>query len=290
MANSLVFLADDLEKPMTAEQFLRRHKGISHRMLVRLKHTPGGISCNGNPIRTIDTIFPGDRIVLTEPEHSSGLIPSSHIHVPILMETASYILYNKPPGMPVHPSQGHHDDTLGNVFAAAFPTLPFRPVYRLDRDTSGICLIAKSAYSAKLLQGQIRKRYLALVCGILTSPGTVNAPIARETDSIIRRCIRADGKPSVTHFVPLGNDGQYTLLELTLETGRTHQIRVHMAYLGYPLAGDSLYGGDLSRFQQHMLHCASVEFPDPDTHETVSVTCPWDAISQVLPGITHAVL
>lgn len=286
MANSLVFLADDLEQPMTAEQFLRRRKGISHRMLVRLKHTPGGICCNGKPIRTIDPISSGDRIVLTEPEQSSGLTPSSHLHVPILTETASYILYNKPPGMPVHPSQGHHNDTLGNVFAAAFPTLPFRPVYRLDRDTSGICLIAKSAYSAKLLQGQIQKRYLALVCGILTSPGTVNAPIARESDSIIRRCVRADGKPAVTHFVPLGNDDQYTLLELTLETGRTHQIRVHMAHLGYPLAGDSLYGGDLSRFQRHMLHCASVEFSDPDTHEMVSVTCPWDVSEQPFPGIS----
>ena len=136
-------------------------------MLVRLKRIPGGICCNGAPIRTIDPVRYGDEIVLTDRENASALQPAA-VSVPVLDETGSYIIYNKPAHMPVHPSQGHHSDTLGNVFAAQFPELPFRPVYRLDRDTSGICLAAKSAYAAKQLQGSTRKTYLALVCGILT--------------------------------------------------------------------------------------------------------------------------
>lgn len=167
----------DCPDPMTLEQFLRRHKGVSHRMLVRLKRIPGGICCNGAPIRTIDPVRYGDEIVLTDRENASALQPAA-VSVPVLDETDSYIIYNKPAHMPVHPSQGHHSDTLGNVFAAQFPELPFRPVYRLDRDTSGICLAAKSAYAAKQLQGSTRKTYLALVCGILTESGTVDAPIA----------------------------------------------------------------------------------------------------------------
>lgn len=258
---------------LTLEQFLRQHKGVSHRMLTRLKRIDHGICCNGKPIRTIDTVQVGDKIVLSEPIQESHFPPSDRV-VPILAERASYILYDKPPDMPVHPSHGHYDDTLANVFAAAFPELPFRAVYRLDRDTSGICLIAKSAYAAKQLQHHLQKRYCALVCGIITTAGTIDAPIARTADSVITRHVSPEGKPAVTHYQPLGNNGTYTLLELWLETGRTHQIRVHMAHLGHPLAGDSLYGGDCTQFQRHMLHCTSLTFTEPDTGERITVESP----------------
>ena len=197
----------------------------------------------------------------------------------MLGETDSYIVYNKPAGMPVHPSQGHHGDTLGNVFAAQFPQLPFRPVYRLDSDTSGICLVAKSAYAAGQLQGSTRKTYLALVCGELSTGGTIDAPIGRAEGSVLCRCVRPEGKPAVTHYMPLRSDGAYTLLSLRLETGRTHQIRVHMAYLGYPLAGDRLYGTSSEQFPHHMLHCDSLEFSDPETGECrqFSAACPWNS-------------
>ena len=116
------------------------------------------------------------------------------------------------------------------------------------------------------------------VCGILTESGTVDAPIGRQDGSVIRRCVRADGKPAVTHFVPLRHSDRYTLLSLRLETGRTHQIRVHMAHLGYPLAGDDLYGGDTRDFSHHMLHCDSLEFLDPVTGELrqYAAECPWE--------------
>lgn len=285
MPEPLIFIVDCPDQPLTVEQFLRRKKGVSRRMLVRLKHTPGGICCNGKPIRTIDPVFAGDQILLTEPEITPHLTPAVSSFVPVLGETASYVLYAKPPDMPIHPSHGHHDDTLGNIFAARYPELPFRPVYRLDRDTSGICLVAKSAYAAKRLQGCIKKQYLALVCGILSTSGTVNAPIGRREGSVICRCVRSDGKPAVTHYKPLGSDGTYTLLSLVLETGRTHQIRVHMGYLGHPLAGDGLYGGDQSRFSHHMLHCTSLEFPDPDSGEMVLVELPWEEIQGIGLGM-----
>ena len=180
-----------LPQPMTAEQFLRRHKGVSHRMLVRLKRLPPGICRNDSQIRPIAMVQFGDETVLTDCEVPSALAPSAAA-VPVLGETDSYIVYNKPAGMPVHPSQGHHGDTLGNVFAAQFPQLPFRPVYRLDSDTSGICLIAKSAYAAGQLQGSTRKTYLALVCGELSTGGTVDAPIGRAEGSVLCRCVRPE--------------------------------------------------------------------------------------------------
>ena len=113
-----------LPQPMTAEQFLRRHKGVSHRMLVRLKRLPNGICCNGRQIRTIDMVQFGDEIVLTDCEVPSTLAPSAAA-VPVLGETDSYIVYNKPAGMPVHPSQGHHGDTLGTSLRHSFRSCPF---------------------------------------------------------------------------------------------------------------------------------------------------------------------
>lgn len=244
---------------------------------MRLKRIPGGICCNGVPARTVDPVSAGDCITLTEPAAEHTLPPLTTCTVPILQETASWILYDKPDGMPVHPSHGHRTDTLGNVFAAAHPELPFRPVYRLDRDTSGICLAAKSAYSAAFLQGRVEKTYLALVCGTLQESGTISAPIGRADGSVIRRCVRQDGKSAVTHYRPLRQDGMYTLVELTLETGRTHQIRVHMASLGYPLAGDTMYGGSTAHFSRHMLHCCRVAFPDPESGERITAECPFQA-------------
>ena len=261
---------------MTLEQFLRRHKGVSHRMLVRLKRIPGGICCNGAPIRTIDPVRYGDEIVLTDRENASALQPAA-VSVPVLDETDSYIIYNKPAHMPVHPSQGHHSDTLGNVFAAQFPELPFRPVYRLDRDTSGICLAAKSAYAAKQLQGSTRKTYLALVCGILTESGTVDAPIGRHpTDRKRMAVTQKNARRAVTHWSVIARYNGYTHIRCELETGRTHQIRVHMAHIGHPLLGDLVYGHKRPEkgLSGQCLHARALRFLHPRTGELVTFTCP----------------
>lgn len=258
--------------PIPLKQFLRKQEGVSQRLLCRLKQC-GGISCNGHPIRTIDPVTAGDVICLTLPEES-GLTPNPALSVPIVFETEDYLLYDKPAGMPVHPSPGHYTDTLGNAFSAQFPSHAFRPVNRLDRDTTGLCLVAKHAACAAALQYQIQKTYYAAVCGSITESGTICTPIGRCPDSILKRCVTPDGKPAVTHYTPLFREDAYTFLRITLETGRTHQIRVHLASIGHPLAGDSLYGGTLTDCSRHALHCGSMQFPDRFRSAWMTVRCP----------------
>ena len=134
-------------EPVRLCEYLRRRIGVSARLLARLKRTPAGILCNGVPVRAVDPVRAGDVVVLTMPE-PEGLEPNPALYVPSVLETAHYIVYDKPTGMPVHPSARHRRDTLGNYFAASMPGHTFRAVNRLDRDTSGLCMIAKDAYTA----------------------------------------------------------------------------------------------------------------------------------------------
>lgn len=258
---------------MKLEDFLRREMQVSRRLLSKCKRM-GTMTCNGSPVRTIDMVSPGDVIVLTLPEEEKGALPNPDLKVPVLYESRHIIVYNKPPDMPCHQSQGHYTDTLGNAFAVRFPDIPFRCINRLDRNTSGACIAAKTAYGAGFLQQHTEKCYIAAVTGSITECGTVDAPIAREQESVILRCIRSDGKPSVTHYKPLCKNEKYTLVQFRLETGRTHQIRVHMAHIGHPLAGDDLYGTPCEEICRHALHCAEVRFPEPETGEIAAVTAP----------------
>ena len=229
-------------EPVRLCEYLRRRIGVSARLLARLKRTPASILCNGVPVRAVDPVRAGDVVVLTMPEQE-GLEPNPALFVPSVLETAHYIVYDKPTGMPVHPSARHRRDTLGNYFAASMPGHTFRAVNRLDRDTSGLCMIAKDAYTASALQGKLEKRYNAVLCGHLTGDGTISAPIARTEASIITRCVRQDGQPAVTHYRIMEHFRIHTRLRLRLETGRTHQIRVHMSHITHPLVGDQVYGG-----------------------------------------------
>lgn len=259
-------------QPLTMEQFLRNEKGVSRRLLTKLKRS-NGLWCNGQPIRSIDPVQYGDVIAIRLPE-AEPLVANAVCRVPVCYETDDLIVFNKPPDMPVHPSRNHYTDTLGNCFSARFPAYAYRPVNRLDRNTSGLCLVAKTSYAASRLQYCVQKRYYAIVQGVLTEAGTVSAPIAREQDSIITRCVRADGKPAVTHYTPIQHNDRYTLLRIRLETGRTHQIRVHMAYLGYPLAGDSLYGGSTIDIDRQALHCGRLLLPSPTEAKWVQIGAP----------------
>ena len=141
---------------------------------------------------------------------------------------------------------------------------------RLDRNTSGLCLIAKTVYAAHRVR-DLQKRYYALVPEGLHGSGTVDAPIASERDSVITRCVRADGRPSVTHYRRIAENGRYSLAKVRLETGRTHQIRVHFAYIGHPLAGDDMYGGSTADISRQALHCGRLTFRLPLTGEEVTV-------------------
>ena len=264
-------LTVDTEKPMTLEKFLVGRKGVSRRLLTRLKRQEGGITRNGETVRSIDTVYNGDVIVLSL-EDDSFLEPNSSLNVPIAFENESLVVFDKPGGMPVHPSIKHQGDTLGNYFAHLYPQLTFRPVNRLDRDTSGLCMIAKDALAAKLLQGCCKKVYYAAVHGDIPESGTIDAPIARERESIILRCVREDGQRAVTHYRKLLGSERYSLAEIDLETGRTHQIRVHFAHIGAPLAGDDLYGGLRDDIPRQALHCGRMSFSDPLTGEPITVS------------------
>ena len=245
-------------------------KGVSRRLLTKLKRQKDGITRSGRPIRSIDEVQQGDVIVLSL-EDDSLLEPNGSLDVPIAFENANLAVFDKPSGMPVHPSIRHQGDTLGNYFAYLYPDLTFRSVNRLDRDTSGLCVTAKDALSAKLLQGNCKKVYYAAVHGIIPESGTIDAPIARERESIILRCVRDDGQRAVTHYRRLKCNGKYSLAEIDLETGRTHQIRVHFAHIGAPLAGDDLYGGLRNDINRQALHCGRITFADPLTGELITV-------------------
>ncbi len=264
---------------MPLGNYLRKYAGISAQMIKRLKAVPDGMTRNGQHLRTVDPVCSGDIIILHMPEVCKHL-PNPALRLSIVYESSQILVCDKPVGMPVHPSILHREDTLANWFAAQYPDCGFHAVNRLDRNTSGLCLIAKTAYAANCLRNDVQKRYFALVGAGLHGVGTVDAPIARAQASMITRCVRADGKPAVTHYRVIEEMPDCTLLELTLETGRTHQIRVHMAYIGYPLLGDDLYGGDCSRIQTHALHCGAMTLTDPAAHKIITLQVPLRAEMQ----------
>ncbi|MGN0665262.1 MAG: RluA family pseudouridine synthase [Huintestinicola sp.] len=251
-----------------------RSLGLSRRMITRLKRTDNGMLLNGRSCRTTDILSAGDIITLTLPEDGNSSVIPCHIAVPKAYEDSDLVIYVKPHSMPVHQSSGHYTNTLANVFTAEFPGLSFRAVNRLDRDTSGLCLIAKNPAAANIGRDSVSKTYYAAVHGVISSAGTINAPIAREAASAIKRTVRDDGKPSVTHYMPIRSNGIYTLLEIHLETGRTHQIRVHFSHIGHPLAGDELYGGTREHIARQALHCGRMSLIHPITGENITVSAP----------------
>lgn len=268
------------EEGLTLGEVLKR-RGFSRRLTVRLKHTEGGMTREGVLLRTVDRVRSGDRVLLCC-EETGCLEPSAELKVPVLYEDGETVVFDKPPGMPVHPSMKHHGDTLGNCFAAMYPGLTFRPVNRLDRDTSGCVLIAKSQYAAAALQGRFEKEYLALCCGH-PAGGIIDAPIAREQESLIKRCVREDGRAAVTEFKVIAASERYSLCRVFPRTGRTHQIRVHFAYIGCPLAGDELYGGSREDISRQALHCTELRFESPEGGG-VTVRSPEPDFAGLIPG------
>lgn len=258
------------EDGCTVGDILRR-RGVSRRLTVKLKRAENGITLNGVHIRTIDKVKAGDTVALLLADEKT-LDPNCNISARKVYEDEDVVVYDKPVNMPVHPSAKHRYDTLGNLFAAEYPDLTFRPINRLDRDTSGLCAVAKNAHAANLLGGNINKVYYAAVCGNIAEGGIINAPIARERDSIVKRVVRADGQSAVTEYSVIQNCGKYTLLRVILHTGRTHQIRVHFSHIGYPLAGDDLYGGSMEDISAQALHCGELSFELGD--RVIRVTSP----------------
>lgn len=272
--------------PITVGAFLHE-RGISHRILVCLKNTSRGIMKNGVWARTNETLAEGDILTIRLlDESSSEHIPAWEHPLDILYEDEDLIVINKEAGLPVHPSQGHYGTTLANALAYHFEQRSepfiFRAVSRLDKDTSGVIVIAKNMLSGAILSSmvaerKIHRRYTAIVSGETEKSGTVCLPIARKDASVIERCVdREHGEYACTHYRRLAYAPEIdcSQLLLQLETGRTHQIRVHMKAIGHPLPGDFLYNPDFRLIGRQALHSWHVNFPHPITGEAMKFTAP----------------
>lgn len=272
----LEFTVDkDFEK-LTVGRFLRTYCSVSARTLAKLKREEGAILLNGNPIRAVDPVSKGDKISISLPQTISEGVTPRDLPINVVYEDEFLIVLNKPPFMPVHPTKVHQEDTLANALCfyaeSRCEQYAFHAVNRLDRNTSGLVLIAKDRHTASMLSGiPITKYYTAFAKGKIADKGTVNAPIALAQDSKIIRKVTPDGKPAVTHYEPIDYRDDFTVLKLCLETGRTHQIRCHMSYIGHPLLGDDLYGGSLDKINRHALHCGYVSFVHPIKNITLEL-------------------
>lgn len=258
----------------TLQNFLRRDCGLSWRMVVKLKRVEQGMTIDGVPARTIDRVKEGQTVTLRMPEDTVR-IEGMDMDLDVVWEDDNLLVINKPPYLAVHPSAGLPDPTLANGVVAYYHRKgeehSFRPVNRLDRNTSGLLLAGKNAHAVYALAGQVKKEYLALVLGNLTGSGVIDQPIRVKEGCCITREVGEGGKASVTHWEALTGNDTVTLVRLWLETGRTHQIRVHMSWLGYPLAGDTMYGTDETVMPRHGLHCYRMQIPHPITGEELDL-------------------
>ena len=264
----LTFTVDEAFDGARLKTFLRMRCLVSCRMLARLKTAPGAMLRNGEPIRAIDPVARGDVIELTLPEDERPMLPIADERVRVLYEDESFLILDKPAQMAVHPTGTFKGVTLANA-AAAYRLAhgeegAFRPLNRLDRDTSGVVASAKDAFACASTAKRMQKEYLAVVCGMLEGSGTIDRPIRQRPDGYLRE-VSPDGAPSVTHWTALASGAGLTLLRVRLETGRTHQIRVHFASLGCPLCGDAAYGTASEWIGRQALHCRRVWFPHPLT-------------------------
>jgi len=287
-----------------------RQRGYSHQNITALKRMPQSILVGGKWEYVNYLLKTGEQLTIhiKEPDEQNQILPVP-LPLHIVYEDEDLLVINKPADMPIHPSLHNYDNTLANAVVCYYHQqgipFTFRCINRLDRDTTGLTIIAKHMLSAGILSDmvskrEIRREYLALASNdcisqshndcqdhsviskmsdgdmtILKNRGTVTAPIARTSDSLIKRCVDFErGEKAVTHYEFIRQKNGYALVSLCLETGRTHQIRVHMSYLGHPLLGDSLYGGDETLIRRQALHSHKLSFCHPVTREPLTFTAP----------------
>lgn len=284
MDRILTYTITPQEDGMHVLEFLRS-KGFSRHILTSMKPDKEALLVNGMRAGGRSILKEGDhfRVRVMETGSMEGIVPAP-LPLDILYEDEDILVLNKPADMPVHPSIGNYTNTLANAAAFYFQQknelCPFRCINRLDRDTSGSLILAKNALSAAILSAQMRNReirrtYLAVVCGVTPPSGTVSAPIGRVSDSVIQRQVDPEhGESAVTHYERLAVRNDHSLLEIHLETGRTHQIRVHMGYIGHPLPADYLYHPVYDHFKRQPLHSFQLNFRHPLTGKNLCFTAP----------------
>ena len=276
----------------TVKEVLKIEFSISDRLLLKLKKLQK-IFINRKVVYVHYPVHKGDIIEcdLEDEEDNSNIIPTP-LPLSIVYEDEGYLVINKPAGIPVHPSCDHYADSLSNRVRYYFDQIglkkKIRPVNRLDKDTSGLVIFAKNEYIQECLVRQMKtnefiKKYIAIVNGHLEkSQGIVNAPIARKENSIIERCVNLNGETAITDYQVLSpkqieelfrnnknTKKDFDMIECILKTGRTHQIRVHMAHIGHPLLGDTLYGISSPLISRQALHCYHMQFIHPITKQEV---------------------
>jgi len=250
-------------------------------LIKRLKTRPGSVLVNGVPaVRLVDPVWAGDRID-ADVDDEEPIPETRHCRLPIFYEDVDLLILDKPAGMAVHPAGlTELSGTVAEELSAYLGGRALHPVNRLDRGTSGLMCVAKHAYAHDLLRRALHqtmtREYRAIVVGEGLPPeGVIDLPIDREEGSAVRRWIVPDGAPARTRYEVLESGGGHTLLRVLPETGRTHQIRVHFAAIGYPLAGDWLYGQeDPALIPRPALHSFRIRMTQPITHQTIDITAP----------------
>lgn len=258
---------------------------LSRGMLRRMKNG-GGVFLNGRRDFITRRVCAGDVIEIVFNEEGTALV-GEEMPLDIVYEDDFLLAVNKPPGIPVHPTGSYRQGTLANGIASYFAqrdlAAKVRLVHRLDKDTSGLILIAKEAYSLDHLvrqrqRGELRREYLAVVVGrIEQDAGTITLPIGRLEEGGIRRGCRPQGRPAYTEYRVVRRGADWSLAAVSLGTGRTHQIRVHMASIGHPLVGDPLYGTPSPVIARQALHAWRLSFVHPRSGESVELRVPLPA-------------
>jgi len=257
----------------------------------------GAVRVNGLAPRARDVVVGGEAATVEARQVDETTVAAEKLPLDIVHQDAAIIVINKPPGVVVHPGAGNREHTLQNALLAHDPKLRRVPraglVHRIDKDTSGLLVVARTLESqgalvAALAAHDVEREYLALCTGAMTGGGTIDEPIGRHRTQRIKMAVRSDGRAAVTHYRIERRFRAHTLARVRLETGRTHQIRVHLAHVGYPIVGDPVYGGRrripagatpqllaaLEGFRRQALHAARLEFVHPKSGKSVSYEAP----------------
>jgi 23S rRNA pseudouridine1911/1915/1917 synthase len=260
----------------------------------------GEVQVDGRVLRARDKVLGGERVRIEARIEADEHVEAEELPLEVIFKDRALIVLNKPPGLVVHPGAGNARHTLQNALLAFDPKLAVVPragiVHRIDKDTSGLLVVARTpevqtALVAALAEHSIERHYIALCTGVMTGGGTVDEPIGRHRSQRTRMAVRSDGRPAITHYRVLKRFRLHTLVRAELETGRTHQIRVHLAHIGYPVVGDPVYGGrrrlpaactaelaiELTNFKRQALHAARLKLDHPVTGRAVEWEAPLPA-------------
>lgn len=280
----LEYKVKETDTYINLKDLVKNYFQISDRLLVKLKQKQKLFVNNTKayvdlPLKVGDIIT----VHIDFIEDNSNIVPTK-IPLNIIYEDEGLLVINKQPKIPVHPSMDHFEDSLSNGVRYYFDEIglqkKIRPVNRLDKDTSGLVVFAKNEYIQECLVKQMKtkqfiKEYIAVCDGIFkNNKSTINAPISRKENSIIERCVSENGDNAITHYEVIKTLNNCSVVKCILETGKTHQIRVHMAHLGHPLLGDTLYGTSSPLISRQALHAYKISFIHPVTREKLELTAP----------------